>query len=146
MGKQEMVVVAETGCLPARRGQELPLALWVDAPIHPPAPGDKHWPRLCFPQAQPGSVVVLHRCQWDGLGEHWDQATARVPRVHGDLPQLHGSSGQCHQPNESKFRVVLVAAENWMGMFLPNFQQEAVGRQHAWGKVCGASSSQPGFY
>lgn len=36
-----MVVGAGTGCLPALCGQELPLALWVDAPVRPPVAGDE---------------------------------------------------------------------------------------------------------
>lgn len=35
-----MVVGAGMGCLPVLCGQELSVALWVDAPVHPPTSGD----------------------------------------------------------------------------------------------------------
>lgn len=141
-----MVVVAETGCLPALRGQELPLALWVGAPIHPPTPGDEALATALLPTGtsrQRGGAAQLPA---GSAGGALDQDTVSVPWVHGELPQLQGSSGQWCRPNESKFRVVPVAAGSWMGTFLPDFRQVAAGRQRARGEVCGASSRQPGFY
>ena len=94
-------MVAEAGCLPALCGQELPLAPWVDAPVHPPTPGDEALAMALLPagSGQRGSAACCVGCQWGGLEERRGQATASAPRVHGDLPQLQGSSSRWHRLN-----------------------------------------------
>lgn len=91
-----MVVGAETGCLPALRGQELPLAPWVDAPVRPPTPGDEASAVALLPagSGQRGGAARGAGCRRAGLEERRGQATAGAPLVRGDLPQLRGSSGQ----------------------------------------------------
>lgn len=57
------MVGAGTGRLPALCGQELPLALWVDAPVHPPTPGD-----VALLKLGSGSIVCCCCCMgcWPG--------------------------------------------------------------------------------
>lgn len=109
-----MAVVAEAGCLPAPRGQELPLALWVDAPIRPPTPGDKVSAAalLLAGSRQCGGVACCTGCQRAGLEKHQGQATARCPvgaqgpapaaRELGpvapaELAQIWGRAGCCRE-------------------------------------------------
>lgn len=80
-----MVVVAETGHLPALCGQELPLALWVDVPSVPPCLEMKHGPWLCSLQGAGGVAVLLAAPGASGQG--WRSAGVR------------GSSGWCQQLN-----------------------------------------------
>lgn len=77
------MVVAETGCLPAACGQELPLALWVDAPVHLPTPGDEALAVALLPagSGQRGGAACCAGCQRAGLEES------------------KGSLGQWHQLN-----------------------------------------------
>lgn len=108
-------MVAEAGCLPALCGQELPLALWVDAPVHPPTPGDEALATALLPAGsrQRGSAACCTGCQWAGLEERWGQATASgavhpgaargpapaerelEPVAPAELAQVQGRAGCC---------------------------------------------------
>lgn len=94
-------MVAEMGCLPALCGQELPLALWVDAPVRPPTPGDEASAAALLPvgSGQRGAAACCMGCPRAGPEESWGQATPGATWVHRDLPQLQGSPGGWRQLN-----------------------------------------------
>lgn len=80
-----MVMGAGTGYLPGLCGQELPLALWVDAPVHPPTPGEEALD-VALLKLGSGSVVCCCCCCNRRVREHQGQATGSAPAVHRDLP------------------------------------------------------------
>lgn len=118
-----MVAVAEMGRLPALCGQELPVALWVDAPVHPPTPGDGAWAALLpAGSGQHGGAACCVSWQRAGLE---GQAIAGVLGCTGtchlglvaltELAHIQGHAGCCGEldgddsawPGASSYRDVL---------------------------------------
>lgn len=121
---KEVVVGAGMGCLTVLCGQELPLPLWVDAPVHPPMPGDEVLDSALLKLGS-GSVVCCCCCCtlcWLGGLESTRVRPQAVPQqCTGTCPSCKGA--QAHGASRISPNLA-----GYCGMIVPMQGEEAAGK------------------